>query len=192
MREGKVKRLREYLDTLNPGPVGADQQAGLKTLLEDCWYELDGSMEESTYKSKVPRLEKPEWQPPVLTFELERHGATVRGSSRGEAHTWAVNLEDMSAHIEKTRRRQIYPMQARLDVNQIARELSRAIVNGVQDPRLERAKNGKVRVLTGSLFPQSSMQTLEGRRKRLHAAMRALLTQHGWQLHGSWWSQSGD
>jgi hypothetical protein len=46
----------------------------------------------------VSRAEELSWNPPILSFTIERHGATARGSSRAELHEWTVNLHEGTAH----------------------------------------------------------------------------------------------
>jgi hypothetical protein len=47
---------------------------------------------------KVSRAEELSWNPPILSFTIERHGATARGSSRAELHEWTVTLHEGTAH----------------------------------------------------------------------------------------------
>ena len=48
------------------------------------------------WASKLGRMEKVEWQPPYLTFSIERHGATVKGSTRAELQNWQVDTSHRS------------------------------------------------------------------------------------------------
>ncbi len=45
------------------------------------------------------------WSLPYYTFSLERHGATVNGSSRAEVHHWSVNVEAETTRQTTTGRR---------------------------------------------------------------------------------------
>ena len=83
--------------------------------------------------------------------------------------------------------RQVCPREAPMDVNPIADELAKLIINGGKDERLQWSANGHVRVLTGKIILASFKQTLEGRRKRFMAALEQRLVPHGWTRRGSWW-----
>ena len=64
----------------------------------------------------IDRMEKVEWVPPVLRFQIERHGATVKGSSRAELHEWTIDLCKATAECVSKGSRQIIPMAPRLNV----------------------------------------------------------------------------
>jgi hypothetical protein len=73
-------------------------------------------------------MEAVAWNPPVLTFRIERHGGTVLGSTRAELQHWHVDLERKTASLVKTGRRQLRPMQPRLNVEPLVEEIVRLIV----------------------------------------------------------------
>lgn len=56
------------------------------------------------------RMEQVRWEPPVLSFIVERHGETVNGSTRAELQHWEVAVENRTARIVKTGQRQLKPM----------------------------------------------------------------------------------
>jgi hypothetical protein len=67
--------------TIQPGPISNTGE--LERLLAACWDELtgdDGGME--AYKL-LNRMEDVAWNPPLLTFVIERHGGTARGQNSG-------------------------------------------------------------------------------------------------------------
>lgn len=173
-----VQRLRAFLDEVGPGPIANAERAA--SLLSDCWEELDGSDETKMRADKLSRIEEPEWQPPVLVFKIERHGATVNGSSRAELHTWHIDLQKRTARIVQEKRRQLVTMDARLDVKPIAESLARAITSGEADKRLTINKDGSVRLKIGEIIPTTNKQTTAARRTRLRSALAALLSPQGW------------
>jgi hypothetical protein len=187
MEETDIQRLKQVISRLSPGPVALDGQPELLRLLEECWHLFDGSDDEAMAAYKLARAEDLYWHPPFLTFAIERHGGTSLGSTRAELQGWTLDLEHMIAKCEKIGYRQMYPKQAPFDVKPIARELCEAIISGSRDERLDWARSGAVRVLTGRILPESSERTLEGRRKRLRKAIGGLLAPHGWQSSGAWW-----
>jgi hypothetical protein len=76
------------------------------------------------------RTEGLAWDPPLLKFEIERHGATVGGSVYAEVHEWSINLETSQASLLESRRRQVQPKDKRLDVKPLAQEIANAILSG--------------------------------------------------------------
>jgi hypothetical protein len=121
----------------------------------------------------------------VLSFRIERHGATALGSSRASIDAWTVDIDKMTTTVEKgVGRRQVRPLQPRLDVKPLAAELCAAIVAGQPDARLKWAGDSQVRVLIGKVIPERSAvkDTLAGRRKRLRDELTRLLASAHWRL----------
>jgi hypothetical protein len=53
----------------------------LETILASCWHELDQNHAGGMVAEKLyDRIEEVLPEPPLLTFTIERHGGTVRGS----------------------------------------------------------------------------------------------------------------
>lgn len=132
------------------------------------------------------RMEQVVWEPPVLSFAIERQGATVKGSSRATLQEWTVDLDKMTVRCAEGRYRQVHARQPRLDVQQLAEEVANLIVQHQQDERLRWYEDGRVRVLVGKVLPDGSAvaQTLAGRRKGFRAALRERLAVEGWQEVG--------
>lgn len=184
-----IERLIEFLKPLMPGPV-KDQpnqdpsKTGtvLERLLFECWYEFEGSNQEKMDGYKIlHRLEEPFWEPPVLRFRMERHGATVGGSIWADIQEWKLNIETKEANYETVGRRQVSPMDKRLDVKPIAREVAQLIVKGKIDKRLKWNKNGSVTVWIREIIPETVKQTTIGRRGRFWVALTKCLADKGWQ-----------
>jgi hypothetical protein len=96
-RASAIERIRQHCAILPPGPV-ADLSI-LERLIAAVWDDLsgdDGGME----AHKLSRMENPIWNPPVLTFRIERHGGTVLGSSRAVVQEWTVDLERLTADLD--------------------------------------------------------------------------------------------
>jgi hypothetical protein len=180
-RTSAIERIRQHCASLPPGPVADVPTLG--RLLAAVWEELsgdDGGME----AYKLSRMEKPIWNPPILTFRIERHGAASLGSSRAEVQEWTVDLERLTASVTVAGRRQIGPIQPRLDVKPIAADLCSAILTGKQDNRLKWESTSKVRMLVGKVLPEGSAvkDTLAARRKRLRNELTRLLAPEGWRM----------
>ncbi len=114
-----LDRLRELLKDHSHGKV----QNTILGALMNAWDEITGTEFSSLYAYKLVRAESLEWHPPFLTFTIERQGGTVLGSSRAELYKWHVNVETGEAEAGVSGRRQLYPMDKRLDTQAIAVEL---------------------------------------------------------------------
>jgi hypothetical protein len=174
--------LRRYLATLPPGPIKDD--ATLRRLLSEAWSAFAVDLGPSD-TAKVWRAEGFEWRPPVLAFDIERHGGTVLGSTRAELQHWEADVETGTARFVREGRRQLYPIQQAFDTARPADELAEAIRERRADPRLTWSKNGRVRVRTSTVLPEACKQTTEGRRKRLIRDLTKRLPD--WTRRGSWW-----
>jgi len=191
MDESLFERLRQFLATLPTGPVPPERQPELVQLLADCWDLFDGSDQEAMESYKLERMEAPYWNPPILTFTIERHGATVMGSTRAELQDWVIDLERKVADCQVIGHRQVSRRQAAVDVKPIADELVGLIISGSRDERLQWSTGGSIQVLSSRIFPWLSApkQTVEGRRSRLCNAIEECLAPHGWHRLGSWWER---
>jgi len=129
---------------------------------------------------KVDRAENLEWDPPDLSFDIERHGGMAKGSSRAEVYAWSVNLETLKADCKRCSHRQIRPKGKSLDVKPLAVEIADLIMSGKQDQRLKWFSDGKVQVLIGIVIPETNKQTTAERRKRFRNALDRELTP-GWK-----------
>ena len=147
-------------------------------------FNFDGADAEGMQAHKLlGRMENTCWEPPLLSFTLERHGGTVLGSTRAELHYWQVNIETSTATCSSGGHRQLTPMQPKLNVKPLADELVSLILMGQRDDRLKWNTDGSVRLMIGKIIPSDSVvrQTLQGRRKRLNKEVEQLLASHGWR-----------
>lgn len=166
--------------------VGADMVATsthLDRTLANYWGSLEGSDEGGMAAHKlIGRMEKVQWQPPLLTFTIERHGGTVNGSTRAELQHWIVNVDECTASIGKIGIRQLRPMAKRLSLEDMADDVADLIVNRVEDERLRWLNDGSVKVLLAKLFPSGSgfARTVQSRRQRFISYLEACLVGHGW------------
>ena len=81
---------------------------------------LTAMIQEAMEPYKLNRMEKAEWQPPILSFVVERHGGTALGSTRADLQHWTVNVETKEANCHIAGHRQLEPMQPRMDVKPLA------------------------------------------------------------------------
>jgi len=169
-------------------PSGAVRDGnGLDRLLAECWNDLEGANEGGMEAFKIiGRMESIHWQPPILTFVIERHGGTVCGSTRAELQHWEVDVERVAASIVETGQRQVAPMARRVSGTPVAQEIAEAGVRGKSDERLRWLSHDDVHVVTSRVFPTTSgcKRTVEGRRKRLANQVAEILAEHGWESIG--------
>lgn len=177
----KMQQLLEYLRSI---PTGKIASAGeLASLLAACWGEFDGADAEGMEPYKLlGRMEDIAWDPPHLSFTIERHGGTVKGSTRAELQHWNIDVETRSATCGTGGHRQLQPMQPKLNVKPIAEEIVGLILKRQQDSRLKWNADGSVRIVIGNVLPAGSavQQTLAGRRKRFRVEVERLLMNYGW------------
>lgn len=179
---GAFKVIRDRLADECPGSIPPEHVRDIETLLADCWDRLSGARREGMRGYKlVGRTEDMSWQPPVLTFGLERHGALVNGSTRAEVQMWRVDLTQGTADLAATRSRQKLPMDARLNVKPLAAEIAALIGDGRADPRLKWRGADQVRVVLGEVIPTTIRRTTSNRRKRFAAELERLLAPVGWR-----------
>jgi hypothetical protein len=177
-RTGAIAALRRHLETR-----GVD---GLLPPLVEAWDEFLGGDAQAMAGHKLQRLEEPRWEPPHLSFLVERHGATVMGSSRAELQRWVVNLETRTASIDESyrRHRQLTKMNPRMDVRPLAQEVAACIAARAYDPRLRWRDADVVHPVLARVIPEQAgvpKQTLQGRRRRFLAALHEELSALGWE-----------
>ena len=176
---GPVEELRRLLRTLASGPVRSRDE--VSALLAAAWGCFPGSAETSMEPWKVQRAENLRWEPPVLSFEIERHGGTVCGSTRAEIQRWEVNLETLRACYYSAGRRQLHPADKSLDTKRLASEVADQIGRCGKVKYLQWLSESRVRVLVGVLIPATNRQTTAGRRKRFATQLQELLQACGWR-----------
>jgi hypothetical protein len=116
------------------------------------------------------RVEEPRWDPPLLTFIIERHGGTVLGSSLAELQHWQIDTESNRAEIIKEGYRQLSPQQPRwkqAEADEEASKVASLILNRQEHDLVSWLKNGNVKVAVAQIVPDdAAKQTVIGRRKR--------------------------
>lgn len=156
--------------------------------LKKIWDDLAGADAESMSAEKLDRLEMPNWQPPKLSFQIERHGGMKFGSSRGEIQTWCVDLRQGTASVVGQGYRQRKPRNPPFRAEAEATSIANAIVEGRRDdPRFSWREDGTVQInLEG--IPEianqaASQQTLADRRRRFRNALVEVMASpsHGYE-----------
>lgn len=174
--------LHDLLATLSPGKIAKDDIPKVLTTLIACWSSIQGGEVEKTIDFKIGRAEDLAWNPPVLAFVMERHGGTVNGSSRADLHFWEVDTIKLQARIVRQSYRQLTPRARTMNVAAKAQEVTDLIIHGKEDPRITWLDQGRqVQINIGTVIPETSQQTTQGRRKRFRAALESLLTAEDWK-----------
>lgn len=178
-----IEFLRARLTDLPPGPMARSVE--LEDLLAEAWDGLAGSRDGGMQADKLRgRLESIEWSPPILKFDIERHGGTVHGSTRAELQRWAVDVNAGVADLLLGHHfRQLEPTQPRLDVKPLVDAIATAILSGAVDPRLKWSADRKnVQVQIAKIIPDSGpKETTAKRRKRFRDALEPRLIEAGWK-----------
>jgi hypothetical protein len=178
-----VSSLREHLAALPPGSVDKD---ALLMVLRVAWDELDGGGEHAMHCGKLDRLEEPRWEPWVLCFDIERHGATALGSTYAEVQTWAVDVQAGTAEVVSISRRKVKKSAPRMNMKAIANEVAELIRAGADDARVKRKADGSVMVLTKEFLPPAAKQTMEGRRRRFYMSLDSELSPEYVRTHSTY------
>jgi hypothetical protein len=180
--KANLEKLRVRLASMSPGELAGEGADRVVADLANAWDDLEGSEEGGMDANKFNRsIEKLEWEPPVLSFQIERHGGYMQGSTRAELQRWNVDLEQGAAGIVSIGRRQLQPMDARLDVKRLASEIAVLIVDGQESPRLKWASKDRVYIETSMVIPATKQQTTSSRRKRFVTELERLLDPQGWR-----------
>lgn len=176
------------LNCLPSGPIPDTSE--IEGVLADCWTAFVGNNENGMEASKLySRMESVNWQPPILLFNLERHGGTVRGSTRAEMQHWQIDLDRMTAKCPTVGHRQVRPMAKAVrqkELEKRAEEIAVLIQNGAIDSQLRWKDAKTVNVVIEQIIPTNSgfKQTVQGRRKRFRQALEKVLAKSGWEHIG--------
>ncbi len=189
-----ISELYTFLEQIKPGPVANNHKEDLESLLMSCWEEFIGSEDSKMEAYKLERMEDPEWEPPILSFTIERHGGAVRGSTRAEKQAWVLDLNERRASNYSVGYKQIKKRAKSWQAKPVGEELAQKIINGDVDSRLEWLGEGKnkVKVLTPSFVPDyynGPKETTRGRITRFYNVMGNILCPKGWQRSRNIWSK---
>ena len=181
MAQTPMDQLKQHLSKLSEGPIADDDDTGI--LLALAWESLSQDGGGMTGDNILGRTEKMQWNPPFLTFQIERHGGTVRGSTRATIQRWTVDIEAKSASHDDSGFRQVRQRAKPLNVERLARKVAQLVSDGSSDNRLNWYTEGRVRVRVSKIIPKDDtpQQTLVGRRKRFRAALVKVLQGKGWE-----------
>jgi hypothetical protein len=192
----KMITIQELSTLLRSTPVGrvpAETRVLVLKMLGACWTEFAGSTESKMAYWKAVREEGADdlvWDPPILSFTVERHGAMVLGSSRAEKQEWRFDLEHKTAQHCTAGFRQMRPSAPRLNVKPVAARVCEAVRQGpnansdLVSQGIIVWKGDHVLVRHGELIPNNGyhQMTISGRRKRFRTELKSLMAALGWEL----------
>jgi hypothetical protein len=183
-RSDQLEKLSIELTSIPPGKLTGETASRIADMLAQSWDNLEGSTEGGMKGDKLlgGRAENLRWDPPILEFQIERHGGRMLGSTRGELQRWQINITEGTARFAPTGHRQLLAMDARMDVKRLARETAARIIDGQQAPQLKWTGPNRVRILVAEVIPATNQQTTASRRKRYIAALEQLLIEQGWRF----------
>jgi hypothetical protein len=190
MKRPTVQTLLNELKNTPPGLVEVAACDKIIDLLTACWSELEGANDTSMEAWKLHRAEGLSWNPPLLSFTIERHAATVLGSSRAELQSWTVNLDLETARCAKESYRQLRPTASRLNVKPIAARVIDAVQQGpaascdlLKDGIVEWNGPNQLSIKHGALIPGGEyQQTVAGRRRRFRNELERRMRDIGWEF----------
>jgi len=180
-----IEALRVYLTVIPAGAIKDTDE--LASLLGSCWDDLSGDKPTDITAFKVSsRLEQAHWQPPLITFIVERHGAIVAGGSkRAECQGWVVDIEAASVRRDLINRsRLVVPQDKPLDVKPLVAEVVNAILNNQPHKAVVRKSDALFKVEVAEIIPSTVAATTSKRRKRFWEALDESMLKHGWQRQG--------
>jgi hypothetical protein len=195
----KLTELRVTMYNLPAAPIPLEMRDRVLELVLECWFEFDSSRTGKMEPWKTRRDGGPEnltWLPPLLSFEIDRHGGTVMGSTRAERQRWTLNLDTHSAVSKTCGHRQLRPNSPRLDVGPKVRAVCAAVQRGPASASdlmaqgiVEWRSDDELRVKHSKLIPDDGpRQTIIGRRKKFRAKLRNEMTAIGWdEVPGRLW-----
>lgn len=134
--------------------------------------------------SKLHRWESPTWDPPRLTLEIERHGATMGGSTRAEMQTWVVDTESRTVDHVGSGFRLVRPSSPRMHMRPLAEQCVAAMQAGPDGDTtgwLKWVNPNEVRLQIGKVVPTTNQQTTTDRRQRFSKELAEVAEGSGWR-----------
>ncbi len=178
-----MEKLKKFLNEIKEGPLSTQQEEQLIPLLSEIWAEINIDCTTNLQYSKLNRIENAMWHPPKLRFDIERHGQTVRGSTRASFYAWEIDIEKAQAYIVGERYRQVAHSDRPFKSALIVQELRDIITSGCKDDRIEYKNVTKtlVKILVSKVLTASNKQTLASRRKKFRTEMRKQMAEIDWK-----------
>jgi hypothetical protein len=187
-----IENLNRVLNNVSAGEIPASISDELFKYVVASWNEFSGSRITKMDPRKILRDEGPEevtWNPPCLSFVIDRHGGAGLGSTRAEKQQWTLNLEKRTADQMLIGYRQLRPNAPKLDVKPLAEDVCKAVQEGpsstsrlVSDGIIFWKSDDELTVFHGKIIGGGYQRTVSSRRKRFIADLKAKIELIGWNL----------
>lgn len=181
-----LHKLASELTRLPVGPIS--DEGTVRSLLYDAWDDLfitnHGGFERSKHIGRAVNLT---WDPPCLTFDIERHGGFVQGSSRADIQSWRVDVQGNSATYVCSRSRQMRSASPRMDMEPIVAKVKASISEKSDDPSITwlDEERSRFKLNIAQIIPNKGpTETVRARRKRLIRDLEKVLGAVGWIKDG--------
>ena len=177
-----MQELRRYLARVQPGEIGPGDRPVVERLLAESWNEFQQITENAHMEPNklLDRTEHLTWKPPLLTFDIERHGGTVLGSVYAEVYSWTLDLASGTAAMGYSKRRVVRKIDRPFKVKPLAEEIAKAILEHKTHPAFEWKGDYKVRVRVDKIIPTTCLQTTADRRRKFWQALCSAVSPYGW------------
>ena len=175
-----IPALLEYLATLPAGMV--EDRDKLIEYLFHSWRGFWGASDTGMDMMMLEGMEVPAWNPPLLSFVIERPGGVIwSGPTPPELQEWVVDTETLWAKPFKNSYREVR-LRAPSFHAKPAVDAVIALVEAQSDDRnLEWSKErDKVTILVRKIVPRGSSKTVEGRIARFRAVLEDEMAALGW------------
>jgi len=181
------QKLCNFMAGIRCGKI--EETEYLEKLLAQCWNSLEGAKEGGMEGYKlIRRMKDVRWEPPILSFYIERHGAVTLGSGYAEIQEWKIDLGKKTATYLGAGRRQVYKRASPIRVDPIVKEIVALVQANKEDtPFLKWSiSHTEVEIRTGKVpgleASSAVKQTLEGRRRRFRKALIDAMEDAGWEV----------
>jgi len=187
-----MRELLDYLESEPSGPLVDD--AEVIGLMAKLWYDfsLTGYDDGGMSIDKLYRAEDVTWEPPILSFRIERHGAVVAGSSkRADYQHWELDLVNCTKGWGPGGYRLVKPRDPVVNTKPLAEKYADLITKRAPDAALKYLSGeDSVRVIISKVDglgdnnekgQKLAKQTVQSRRKRFRNELEKLLQPAGWQ-----------
>jgi hypothetical protein len=195
MNMKKKQELLEYLDKIPPGEVPQGHgEDFLCEMISETWAELgitevDGlPLPAEKIDNTVHKFSKVEWTPPVISFELERHGAIVGGGSiDAEIYRISLDLKTDAPSRSRPSKRRVKKARPPMDLKKKAEEVVQAVLEEGDHPGIQE-KGDLVMIKIGKFIPGGGVakETLSSRRKKVRGHADEALAELGYEKIANW------
>lgn len=172
--------LRSMLVDRQPGPVDAELEDQIMQILSADWDGISGATAAAMNSGKLDRREDMSWDPPNLSFRIERHGGMAFGSTRAELQRWTANLDTGEVRCSADGYRQLRERAAVFKHDQVASELLSSVAMGRGGEGINFLSPSRVEVTLKAFLPPGAKETMNGRRRRLKQAIIQQAKRIGW------------